>query len=542
MFETVELDRKMSKQDYKTREEALRQSLLELQNDLRRLKISAVLVFGGVDGAGKSEIANLLSEWMDPRWVKTNAYEQPTEDEAERPEFWRYWRDLPGAGEIGLFLSAWYSDPLVQNAHGGDDGVYARQLTQIAEFERMLAEDGVVVVKFWMHLSKERLKERLESLESDPLHAWRVGEREWKNFERYDSFLQSAEDLIIHTSTGRAPWHLIEGTDPRYRAIKVGTLIEDALTRRVEVRRREEETAIEEAPLASADDGHIEGSSSIVGTSALQVPTHEGVTILSRMDLTKSLERSEYKDRLAFAQARLGALHQRAMKQGRSLVCVFEGMDAAGKGGAIRRVASALSSKHVRVIPIAAPTDEEKAHHYLWRFWRHLPRTGRVTIFDRSWYGRVLVERVEGFASKAEWRRAYNEINHFELNLAQAGYVVAKFWVQISQEEQLARFESRANTPYKQWKLTEEDWRNRDKWPLYAGAVHDMVERTSTRHAPWFLVAGEDKKWSRVNIIEAICDQLEAAVGPADNLPPQQPSGTKSKRKSAKKNGKAATT
>jgi polyphosphate:AMP phosphotransferase len=538
MFETVELDRKMSKDEYKAREEALRQSLLELQAELRRLGISAVLVFGGVDGAGKSEIANLLSEWMDPRWMKTNAYEEPTEDEAERPEFWRYWRDLPGVGEIGLFLSAWYSTPLVANAHGGDDATYAQQLAQIAEFERMLAEDGVVVVKFWMHLSRDDLKTRLETLESDPLHAWRVGKREWKNFEQYDSFLRSAEDLIIHTSTGRAPWHLIEGSDPRYRAIKVGTLLEDALTRRVEVRRREEQLAIEEPALGS--HGELEGSSSILGSSELQVPAHEGITILSRMDLSQSLTRKEYKARLEFAQARLGALHQRAMKQKRSLICVMEGMDAAGKGGAIRRAASALSSKHVRVIPIAAPTDEEKAHHYLWRFWRHMPRGGRATIFDRSWYGRVLVERVEGFASKGEWRRAYNEINHFELQLAQAGYIVAKFWVQISQEEQLARFEARANTPYKSWKLTEEDWRNRDKWPLYSAAVHDMVERTSTRHAPWHLIDGEDKKWSRVTIIERICDQLEAAVGAAENLPAPKTKAPKRKSR-GKKNGKQPT-
>ncbi len=508
MFETVELDRKLPKKEFKAREEALRQSLLELQMHLRRLKIPVVVVFGGVDGAGKSELANLLSAWMDPRWVKTNAYDTPTDEESQRPEFWRYWRDLPGGGEVGLFLSAWYSEPLIEHAYGGDDGVFARRLARIAEFERMLAEDGAVVVKFWMHLSKDRLKRRLEKLESNPLDAWRVGEREWKNFERYDAFLNSAEDLIIGTSTGRAPWHLVEGNDPSYRAIKVGTLLEDALTRRVEERGRETQVIDAAAP---PDDAA--GSSAVLGSSALQVPAHGGVTILTRMDLSLKLGDVEYKRRLKHAQARLGALHQRAMVAGRSLVCVFEGMDAAGKGGAIRRIASALSSKHIRVIPIAAPTDEEAAHHYLWRFWRHLPRAGRVTIFDRSWYGRVLVERVEGFASTAEWRRSYNEINHFESHLAHHGLVIAKFWLQISQDEQLTRFEDRAGTAYKSWKLTDEDWRNREKWSLYESAVHDMVERTSTRHAPWHLIEAQDKKWARVKVLESICTQLEAAVG-----------------------------
>lgn len=512
MFETVELDRQMTKAEYKVRETELRQALLELQVRLRDLDVPVVVVFGGVDGAGKSELANLLNQWMDPRWVHTNAYETPTEDEAQRPQFWRYWRDLPGAGEVGLFLSAWYSQPLIDHAYGGPDGEYAKQLTQIAEFERMLAEDGVVVIKFWMHLSKTRLEQRLKRLQADPLQAWRVGEREWRNFEYYEAFLRSAEDLIIRTSTGRAPWHLIEGADPLYRAVKVGTLLQDAITRRIEEGNR---TALVHDPVPADEEGPT-GSSAVIGSSALQVPSHEGVTILTRMDMSLELSKKEYKERLALAQARLGALHQRAMAQQRSLVCVFEGMDAAGKGGAIRRIATALSSKHVRVIPIAAPSDEEKAHHYLWRFWRHLPRAGRVTIFDRSWYGRVLVERVEGFASTAEWRRAYNEINHFELALAEAGYVVAKFWLQISQEEQLARFEDRAGTPHKSWKLTDEDWRNRDKWPVYAHAVHDMVERTSTRQAPWHLVEGEDKRWARVKVLEQICAQLEAAVGPVD--------------------------
>jgi polyphosphate kinase 2 (PPK2 family) len=191
---------------------------------------------------------------------------------------------------------------------------------------------------------------------------------------------------------------------------------------------------------------------------------------------------------------------------------MFEGWDAAGKGGAIRRVTAALDARDYKVIPIAAPTDEEKAHHYLWRFWRHLSKAGRVTIYDRSWYGRVLVERIEGFASTEEWMRAYSEINDFEEQLIDSGMVLGKFWVHITKEEQAARFEARAQIPWKAWKLTEEDWRNRDKWDAYESAVNDMIERTSTRKAPWTLIEGNNKHFARVKVLETVCEKLETAL------------------------------
>jgi polyphosphate kinase 2 (PPK2 family) len=202
-------------------------------------------------------------------------------------------------------------------------------------------------------------------------------------------------------------------------------------------------------------------------------------------------------------------LQRRAGKRGVSTILVFEGWDAAGKGGAIRRVTGSLDARDYQVIPIAAPNDEERAHHYLWRFWRHLSRAGRLTIFDRSWYGRVLVERVEGFATEAEYMRGYGEIDHFEEQLVTDGILLLKFWIHISKAEQLKRFRDRSRTSYKQWKITDEDWRNRKRWDDYTVAVNDMVARTSTKIAPWTLVEGNDKNFARIKVLRTLADRLD---------------------------------
>ncbi|MGD8933861.1 MAG: polyphosphate kinase, partial [Gammaproteobacteria bacterium] len=235
-------------------------------------------------------------------------------------------------------------------------------------------------------------------------------------------------------------------------------------------------------------------------------------TVLDVMDMSLSLPKKEYRQQLQSYQARLNQLHRNALKKGMSTILVFEGPDAAGKGGAIRRVTAALDARHYQVFPIAAPTDEERAHHYLWRFWRHLSRAGKITIFDRSWYGRVLVERIEGFAQEDEWRRAYSEINSFEEMLTDSGILLMKYWIHVTKDEQLNRFKERETTPHKQWKLTEEDWRNREKWDEYEHAVNDIVERTSTTAAPWTLIEGNDKRYARVKVIKTLCEQMELAL------------------------------
>ncbi|MGC2857786.1 polyphosphate kinase [Novispirillum sp. DQ9] len=534
MFRTAELGRKVSKDDFAEIAPALRIEMLELQHRLRAFPFPVIVVFAGVDGAGKGESVNLLNEWMDPRWIESHAYGEPSDEERERPEFWRYWRDLPGKGRIGLFLSSWYSAPVLDHAHGRiGDAELDERLRQVAAFEKMLADDGALILKFWMHLGKDAQRQRLKKLEKDPLESWRVTERDWQNWQMYDQFIAAAERTIRVTSAGHAPWALVEGSDARYRSLTVLTSLRDAMTRHMEaweLKRRvaedlrkaeqakEKEAAEPKAKTKGKGKAASEGARQ--GTGMLSVNLPHQPTVLQSLDMTLTLDKDTYNERLQEARARLHRLYRLANTHGVSTVLVFEGSDAAGKGGAIRRMTAALDARHYKVIPIAAPTDEERAHHYLWRFWRHVARAGRFTVFDRSWYGRVLVERVEGFASTEEWMRAYGEINTFEEQLVDSGVVLGKFWLHITPEEQLRRFEARKEIAWKQWKLTDEDWRNRDKWDDYEIAVNEMVERTSTRKAPWTLVEANCKLHARVKIIETVGDKLEAALCKAGALPP----------------------
>ncbi|ROR34261.1 polyphosphate:AMP phosphotransferase [Inmirania thermothiophila] len=483
MFEAAELGRKVAKAEFRRREAGLRLELLELQQALRGADFPVLVLFGGVDGAGKGEIVNLLNAWMDPRWIVTEAFGEPSDEERERPPYWRYWRALAPRGRIGLYLSAWTSPPLLARAYGElDVAAYDEALERIAAFERTLAEDGALIVKFWLHLGREAQKRRFRRLEKDPLTRWRVTERDWRHWRMYDDFVAAAERLIRRTDAPDAPWHVVEGTDLRHAALTVGETLRDAMRRRLET------PPTAPSPPPPAPD--------------------PGPTVLSRIDLGRRLDKARYRRELARWQGRLAELGREAAVAGVSTVVVFEGWDAAGKGGAIRRLTAALDARRYRVVPVAVPTDEERAHHYLWRFWRHLPRAGRMVIFDRSWYGRVLVERVEGLAPPEAWRRAYGEINDFEEQLVEHGTVLVKLWLHISDEEQLRRFRERAETPHKRWKLTDEDWRNRERRADYERAVHEMVQRTSTTAAPWTLVAAEDKRHARVEVLRTVCGAL----------------------------------
>jgi len=501
MFETAELGRSLSKQAFKRREPELRQALLKAQFALRKADFPVILVFAGVDGAGKGETVKLLNEWMDPRWLKTRAFDTPSDATRERPLFWRYWAKLPPKGQIGLLLSTWYSQPLLRRAHGEfSDDHLVKSLDDILDFERTLADDGALILKFWLHLGRDAQEQRFKALEKDPLTAWRVKDRDWEHWRMYDDFVAAAETIISRTSVVHAPWHIIEGQDHNYRSIRVGELLLEALGQRL-AQRPPPPPAPAPAPVEEED---------IEDPVTVEVPGE--LTVLSHLDMSLALNKRDYKQQLQEQQARLSALHREAQRQGVTTVLAFEGWDASGKGGAIRRSTAAMDVRYVRIVPVAAPTDEENAHQYLWRFWRHLPRAGRVLIFDRSWYGRVLVERVEGFAKEHEWKRAYAEINAFESQLLEHGVVLCKFWLHITPEEQLRRFQERAKTPHKAWKLTDEDWRNRERWLEYEEAVHDMVERTSTMASPWTLVEANDKRFARVKVITSVCDALEARL------------------------------
>lgn len=498
MFEAAEVGRKLSKRDYKQQVPLLRSQLLELQQQLREAPFPVIVLFAGVDTAGKGESVNLLNAWMDPRWIVTRGYTDPSSDELERPRLWRYWRDLPPRGRIALFQSAWYSSPVRHRVAGRTTiPEFDELLEQIIAFERTLADDGAVIVKFWMHLSKAAQKKRLKEFENDPLQRWRVTKQQWRHWRMFDRFVAAAEHAIRRSSTDQAPWHIVEGEDERYRSVAVGMEIRDAIRRglaRAGSSRRP-------ASAAARPSGPIR--------RALRRIDRE-YNVLDKLDPGRSLTDRQFKTALMTQQGRLNLLQRRAVAEGLSTIIVFEGWDAAGKGGAIRRVAAALDARDYQVVPIGAPTDEERAHHYLWRFWRHVSRAGRITMFDRSWYGRVLVERVEKLASEAEWMRGYGEIAHFEEQLVSHGILLVKFWIHISKDEQLRRFKEREATSYKRWKITKDDWRNREKWTDYTVAVNEMVARTSTRMAPWTLIEGNDKNFARVKVVRTIADRMEA--------------------------------
>jgi polyphosphate:AMP phosphotransferase len=491
MFESAEVGHKLGKTEFKREEPKLRQRLLDLQTKLaEQAKFPVLILVNGVDGAGKGETVNLFNEWMDPRNIHTYAFGPLTDVERDRPEMWRFWQALPPKGRIGIHFGSWYTDPILERAIGrARRAEFERRLARIRHFERMLVSEGVLLLKLWFHLSKKAQKKRMQELASHKRTAWRVTAEDWRHFKRYDKFIDISEDAVRGTSSGEAPWSVIEGSDHEYRSLTAGRLLEDAL----------------KARLAGTKPA-------IAPPTPPPPPPLDGRTLLGSFDYKRALKREAYAKRLSGLQRDLNLLTRSKKMADRSLVMVFEGMDAAGKGSTIRRITQAMDARFYRVIPVAAPTEEERAQPYLWRFWRRIPGHGRAVIFDRSWYGRVLVERVEKFCSEFDWMRAYGEINEFEGQLAESGAIVCKFWLSITPGEQLKRFKARQDTPYKRFKITAEDWRNRKKWPQYERAVDDMLERTSTDPAPWNVVASDDKLFSRIEALEGLCERIEKAL------------------------------
>jgi polyphosphate:AMP phosphotransferase len=491
LFESAEIGHKISKSVYKRELPKLRRNLLKLQYELLdSAKFQTILLVNGVDGAGKGETVNLLNEWMDPRHIRTYAFGNPTEAERERPEMWRYWRALPPKGHIGILFGSWYTEPILGRVMGHEKRPeFEHRLERLRHFERMLAADGALLIKLWFHLSHKALKKRLKELSADKRTAWRVGPEEHSHYKHYRKFIDVCEDALRETSTGEAPWDVIEGADPEYRALTAGRLLEKRLQARLKGK----------PPRVSPPAPPPE-------------PPIDKRTLIASFDYARKLAKPRYEDKLERLQARLNELTRSPRMKKRTLVMVFEGVDAAGKGSTIRRITQAMDARFYRVIPIAAPNEEEREQPYLWRFWRHLPRHGRAVIFDRSWYGRVLVERVEGYASELDWMRAYPEINEFEEQLTEAGAIVAKFWLAITAREQLKRFHSREEISWKRFKITEDDWRNRKKWKQYESAVNDMLDRTSSDIAPWNVIASDDKHFARIQTLERLCETIERGL------------------------------
>lgn len=482
---------KLGKKEHKARIADLRARLLQAQLAMREEKIPLMLMFAGVDGGGKHESVNLLNAWMAPRWIVTRAYGKASAEEKERPRHWRYWRDLPACGQTGLFLSAWHSRPLIRRVKQGcSEAEFEAELDEINAFERTLVDNGILLLKFWMHLDEKAQLHRLKKLRKSPLTAWQIRPDAWENWGLYSKFIKVGERLIERTDCADRPWHVIDGADKDGRVISVAEIALQALSERMRAEPSESAPSLPEWRASNGLSGNV----------------------LDTVDVTQEISRAAYKERLAELQAELYQLQHAASTRSLSTVLVFEGWDAGGKGGAIRRLVQGLDAREFQIIPIAAPTEEEHSYHYLWRFWHQMPRAGRVTIFDRSWYGRVLVERIEGFATNREWQRAYREINEFEQQLTDHGIVLCKFWMHITEDEQIRRFNERLETPYKSWKITDEDWRNRERWSEYEQAVHDMVSLTDRPNAPWTLVAGNQKQFARLQVLETVCRRLRTAM------------------------------
>lgn len=493
MLEKIDLSKKVDKKTYRRVMDEAEEKLGLLQRECKDAGIPVILVFEGMGAAGKGVQINRLIQALDPRGFDVYACDRPTEDEQMRPFLWRYWTKTPAKGRIAVFDRSWYRSVQVDRFDGlTREDKLGDAYQDILSFEKQLCDDGTVIMKFFLYIDKDEQKKRFKKLEGSKETSWRVTEEDWNRNKDFDRYLKMNEEMLEKTDTDYAPWVIIEAVDKDYAALKIVSTVMDRLEYELEHRRPEDEKTAQRQE------------------SKTRERFKNGV--LSGIDLSKSLTEEEYKTRLKKLQKRLAELHSELYRLRIPVVIGFEGWDAGGKGGAIKRLTSNLDPRGYRVNPTAATNDIEKVHHYLWRFWNSVPKAGHIAIFDRTWYGRVMVERIEGFCSEAEWRRAYQEINEMESHMANAGAVVLKFWLHIDKDEQERRFRERQANPAKQWKITDEDWRNREKWDQYEEAVNEMLIRTSTTYAPWIVVEGNDKRYARVKVLQTVVDALEKKV------------------------------
>ena len=493
MLEKIDLSKKVDKKTYRRVMDEAEEKLGLLQRECKDAGIPVILVFEGMGAAGKGVQINRLIQALDPRGFDVYACDRPTEDEQMRPFLWRYWTKTPAKGRIAVFDRSWYRSVQVDRFDGlTREDKLGDAYQDILSFEKQLCDDGTVIMKFFLYIDKDEQKKRFKKLEGSKETSWRVTEEDWNRNKDFDRYLKMNEEMLEKTDTDYAPWVIIEAVDKDYAALKIVSTVMDRLEYELEHRRPEDEKTAQRQE------------------SKTRERFKNGV--LSGIDLSKSLTEEEYKTRLKKLQKRLAELHSELYRLRIPVVIGFEGWDAGGKGGAIKRLTSNLDPRGYRVNPTAAPNDIEKVHHYLWRFWNNVPKAGHIAVFDRTWYGRVMVERIEGFCSEAQWRRAYQEINEMESHMANAGAVVLKFWLHIDKDEQDRRFRERQANPAKQWKITDEDWRNREKWDQYEEAVNEMLIRTSTTYAPWIVVEGNDKRYARVKVLQTVVDALEKKV------------------------------
>ncbi|MCR5103460.1 MAG: polyphosphate:AMP phosphotransferase [Eubacterium sp.] len=480
-------DEKPSDEELSARLEKARGELAVRQMMVKEKNLPVLVVFDGWGAAGKGSVLGRVIKNMDPRFFKVETLTEPTSEETRRPFLYRYFVRIPAAGKFSFFDGSWMGEVTSHYLHGDiDKKQYKEQLTSIKRFERTLNDNGYLVVKFFFHIDEKTQKKRLKELESDTFTKWRVSDKDkWQN-KHYDKCMDVYDEYIEATNQFVAPWYFIDSTQKKWAELQVTEIliasIDTALANA---------EAKQKAPL-------------LQNTFPLKASKK-----LADISLSKTISDEEYKKELSALQARLGELHNELYHRKIPVIIAYEGWDAAGKGGNIKRIAGALDPRGYEVHPIASPEPAEKSRHYLWRFWKRLPKDGHIAIFDRTWYGRVMVERLEGFCSENDWQRAYNEINEFEKELVDWDAVVIKFWVQIDKDTQLARFTDRQNTPEKQWKITEEDWRNREKWDQYEEAIDEMIQKTNTRYAPWYILESNDKKYARIKALKIVIKAIE---------------------------------
>ncbi|HIS30560.1 MAG TPA: polyphosphate:AMP phosphotransferase [Candidatus Limivivens intestinipullorum] len=490
MLEKIDLSKKMSKEEFDKVIDGLEAKAGLLQRECRELKIPVIILFEGFGASGKGTLINSLIHALDPRGFRVYAINGESEDEIMRPYLWRFWTKTPEKGRIAIFDRSWYKRVLTDRFDGiTSEKELGYAFDEILSFENTLADDGFVILKFFLDITKKEQEKRFEKLLASKETAWRVSKGDLKRNKHFDEYKRLNEEMLQKTDTDFAPWNIVEAVNKEYAVVKIfHTVINrlsEAVLRAKAAREAKEKPSVKEEPVKFKS------------------------SILSSVDLSLSMEKEEYRQRRKELQKRLNFLHSELYRRRIPVILGFEGWDAGGKGGAIKRLTECLDPRGYAVHPTASPNDIEKAHHYLWRFWEDIPKAGHITIFDRTWYGRVMVERIEGFCTENEWRRAYKEMNDMEAQWANYGAIVLKFWLQIDKDEQERRFNERMNTPEKRWKITDEDWRNREKWDQYESAVDEMLIRTSTTYAPWIIVEGNSKYYARIKVLETVVKALE---------------------------------
>ncbi len=477
------------KAELKERLSKSKNRLYDLQMKIKEHKLPVLVLFEGWSAAGKGSMIGKIIKNIDPRFFKVATMSAPTEEETRRPFLYRYMREIPEEGKFAFLDSGWMEQTAKDVLKGdlsGED--YEKQIESIRRFERQLTDNGYLVLKFFMEIDKEEQKTRMQKLLDKPDTSWRVtGFDKWQN-EHYKKCEKVFDRYLKDTNLPTSPWYIIDAGNKKWAELQVL------------------ETLVSNIDTALQNQKH-----------SVPIPQNVFPLVkmpkLSEVDLSdKFIDEKEYQQKLKVLQSRLGELHNRLYRKRVPVIITYEGWDAAGKGGNIKRVTGALDPRGYEVHPIASPEPHEKARHYLWRFWTRLPKDGHIAVFDRTWYGRVMVERLEGFCSENDWKRAYNEINEFEKELHDWGAVIIKFWVQIDKDTQLERFTERQNNPEKQWKITDEDWRNREKWDQYEMAVDEMLKKTSTTYAPWHILESVDKKYARIKALKIIIKELEKVL------------------------------